>query len=924
LFNNLGYRNPAELRERCMITKYTTLSRAVALLTSASLTAGFILAQEALKATVSGTLEGHTAAVYSAAYTPDGKNIVTGSFDSTVKIWDASTRKAIKTLEGHTGLVLSVALDPAGKRIVTGSLDKSARIWDMPGTLAPTKSIADSARINAFALKPDGKAALTASGKTITLWNLADGKATKTVIAASEVESLNWKADSSQFAAGLKGGTIQLYNGPDAALQSQIAQPADTVLGLAYLPNGQGLISAGSDGVARLWSLPFPVATIADTKADSFAISSDATRIAVVAGTSIRVLGSNNMATIGEIKGLKATPTFVALNSNGTRVAAVSADKSIRLYNVADGKEIRTIANIPATVVALSLQSTGNQVAVASDDHSIRVYGVGDGKLVKELKGHAGRIHSLTFVPTNADKLISAGADKIAKIWSLSTGKFTDLTGHTDTITSITLDRAGKTIATGSLDKSTRLWNLEKATLIGTTIAHPAAVTDLGFSVDGSQLATVTAGGEARVFQTQNGHPIQVLAAQGTGLKGVIFVPGTKAIALLGSREGKSFTTWTPNAVRTFEGHTGPINALAVTPNGAQVITASSDKSVRVFDVASGKQVRELPGHTDAIRAVAISKDGQTIATAGSDKVARTWNAADGKLKLAYPQAAALQSLAFTTDAKGLAIGLADGSTKVLDLTATDVTKADRQVIPGKSAINALAISADGGSLISVEDKLVQLWPLSAGTSRPLNGHTSQVYCVGWSADGNLIVTGAGDASVRLWDATKGTQTKSIEKAHAASVYAALLHPKGDLIITAGDDKLIKYWNPVDGKEVRKSTGHGAAVYCLAFRPGHAMIASGSVDKTVRLWNVADGKEVRIFSGHPDDVYALAFTPDGKRLASIGYGGNLFLWDVETGKALLQQKVNPRTICFGLAMSPDGKKVAVTGSDDKAYILDLP
>ena len=142
-----------------------------------------------------------------------------------------------------------------------------------------------------------------------------------------------------------------------------------------------------------------------------------------------------------------------------------------------------------------------------------------------------------------------------------------------------------------------------------------------------------------------------------------------------------------------------------------------------------------------------MSKDGQTIATASADKTARTWNAADGKPKLVYELGAPAASVAFAPDGKALAVGLADGSARAFDLTATDPVKAERAAIPGQGgAVHALAVTPDGASLVTgSDDKNVRLWPLGAGGPKVLNGHTAQVYAVAWSADGNQVVTGGGE-----------------------------------------------------------------------------------------------------------------------------------------------------------------------------------
>ena len=118
--------------------------------------------------------------------------------------------------------------------------------------------------------------------------------------------------------------------------------------------------------------------------------------------------------------------------------------------------------------------------------------------------------------------------------------------------------------------------------------------------------------------------------------------------------------------------------------------------------------------------------------------------------------------------------------------------------------------------------------------------------------------------------------------------------------------------------------GDIAPIYCLSFHPDGTKLASGSVDKTIRIWKVADGKELNKLDGHPDDVYSVAFSPDRKRLASVGYAGNLFVWDVAGAKPLWHQKVAPGTMAYGVAWSPDGKQLAVAGSDNKAYLFQMP
>src|SRR5262245_16060286 len=148
-------------------------------------------AQQAL--TESGTLDGHTEAVYSVAFSPDGKQLITGGFDNTVRVWDLATKKELKRFDGHTSFVLSVAPSPDGKRILSGSLDKTAKIWDIPSE-APSKVIEGvPAGIHALTNSPDGKLAAVATGPLVKILDVAAANSVRDLTGhAAEVESLAW------------------------------------------------------------------------------------------------------------------------------------------------------------------------------------------------------------------------------------------------------------------------------------------------------------------------------------------------------------------------------------------------------------------------------------------------------------------------------------------------------------------------------------------------------------------------------------------------------------------------------------------------------------------------------------------------------------------------------------------------------------
>ena len=331
---------------------------------SAVATAGVAAAQQA---TVVGTLEGHTDPVYAVAWSPDGKTLATASFDNTVRLWDTATRKEIKKFEGHTKLVLAVAIAPDGKHVLSGSQDNTAKIWDYP-TSGPVKTFPGlPAAIEALAIKPDGKQFAAAAGKSIKVWDPNTGAVIKDLEGhAGEVSSAAWRGDGGQLATGDKANTIRLWKA-DLTPDTTIECPSPAVLGLSFLPNNQQLVSAGSDGIARLWQLP--------------------------AAAQRRL----------EAKGPIAA---VAFSGDATKLATVGGEKVVRIWNPADGKLIKEI-NVDQPVIAVALRQDGSQVAVALANQTARIFDVADGKELKKVEGLAAACHR-----TRVSRRWSAACDR--------------------------------------------------------------------------------------------------------------------------------------------------------------------------------------------------------------------------------------------------------------------------------------------------------------------------------------------------------------------------------------------------------------------------------------------------------------------------------------------------------------------------------
>ncbi len=215
--------------------------------------------------TLQNTLTGHTDAVYSVAISPDGKRLVSGSGDNTIKIWNLDTGTLQNTLTGHTDAVFSVAISPDGKRLVSGSRDTTIKIWNLDtGTLQKTLTGHTNSVIS-VAISPVSEASPKEIGKTlvsgsddntIKIWNLNTGTLQKTLTGHTDwVWYVAISPDGKRLVSGSKDKTIKIWNLDTGTRQKTLIGHTDSVASLAISPDGKTLVSGSFDKIIQIWNL---------------------------------------------------------------------------------------------------------------------------------------------------------------------------------------------------------------------------------------------------------------------------------------------------------------------------------------------------------------------------------------------------------------------------------------------------------------------------------------------------------------------------------------------------------------------------------------------------------------------------------------------------------------------------------------------
>jgi eukaryotic-like serine/threonine-protein kinase len=309
----------------------------------------------------------------------------------------------------------------------------------------------------------------------------------------------------------------------------------------------------------------------------------------------------------------------------------------------------------------------------------------------------------------------------------------------------------------------------------------------------------------------------------------------------------------------TYTRHTGTVYTAVWSPNGYRIASAGTDKTVQIWDAATGGNVLTYQGHKDWVLAIAWSPDGKYIASgggyysSGSDITVQVWDAVTGYLSYTFPDHTDIvSSLAWSPDGNRIASASHDRSVRIWDA----LSGSNSMILPGHSNwVMSVAWSPDGKRIASAShDKTVRVWDAATGQEvfLPLK-HTNWVQSVVWSHDSKYISSatgktesdGGGDHLVHIWDATTG-HIRYTYQGHKDEVAAVSWSPDGKRIASAGGnatyptssdgDTDVHVWDAFTGNNVLQYPGHNKIVWSVAWSPEGSRMASASRDMTVQVW----------------------------------------------------------------------------------------
>lgn len=457
------------------------------------------------------SLNGHTGHVCSTSFSPDGRRIVSASYDKTVRIWDCLTGQCIKTLNKHSEPVFSASFSPDGKRVVSASDDNTIRIWDAEtGELLKTMA-EHSSFVRFAAFNSNGKQIISHSyDNTVRIWNAESGQLIRTLEGHTRpVIDAAFSPDEKHILSVSTDETLRLWDTEVRQYGRTLTGHSDAVTSAAFSPDGKRVVSASKDSTLRIWD--FSSGQVLRTMREhtgtvsSVAFSPDGTQIVSVADGSINVWDVNSCRLIRAFVDDDNPAKYATFSPDGKRIAATYSENVVKVWDLMSGQECWSYDDFYASVNYAAFSPDGKRLATVSSDVNLTILDIKTGQ--EMLSVDLGSSYSPDFLTVNSvayspdgNYILSAADDGSVQFRDSYTGLLYQNFKHKEKVSSAFFSPNGKLIVTASDDGIVRIWDTISGQEVFSFGGDCKPVQSASFSPNGRHIVSVSDDNNLRIW----------------------------------------------------------------------------------------------------------------------------------------------------------------------------------------------------------------------------------------------------------------------------------------------------------------------------------------------------------------------------------------------------------------------------------------
>jgi WD40 repeat protein len=554
---------------------------------------------------------GHNSWVWSVAYSPSQPILASCGQDHQVRLWDSQTGQCLKLLEGHTGIATSVTFSPDGLWLASTSGDQTIRLWNVATGQCVQVLHGHAACVWSAVFHPDGKTLFSAGeDNVIRHWSLDRGQCIQTLTGHEHwVRTIDLSPDGQKLVSGSDDQTLKLWDVTTSTCLATLTGHHKPVTSVTFNSDGRTLASSSYDQTVKLWC--------------------------VVSQQCLQTLHKHT----NFVWSVAFHPTQLLLASGGE-------DYTARLWDMQTGQCSKTFQGHSNSIYTIALSTTHHLLASGHEDQTLKLWdfnyqtlsATSNPQPFRVLRGHTGRIFSIAFAPSSCEKLstdqilASGSADRTIKLWNSHTGQcLHTLQGHTSWVWAIAFHPNGKQIASASYDHTIKLWDVDTGECLHTITGHTSCVLSVAFSPDGQWLVSGGYEQTIKLWNFKTGQCLITLQAHLNRVWAVTFSPDSQYLATGGDdRTIKLWEVATGRCVKTLEGHTNQVLALLFDADGTSLISSSADKTIRIWNVATGDCTTVIQQHQNWVWSLIQCRDDRVFLSSSQDETIKAWNLETG------------------------------------------------------------------------------------------------------------------------------------------------------------------------------------------------------------------------------------------------------------------------------------------------------